>query len=112
MCWHSRVAIAFVPGVVENPLVRLPESYLCEIAMDSTHIANLEPGNRIQLPAEWAKALGIRGAVRLERTSDAILIRPAKATWDDIFATKLSVRPGDPTAEADVTELSGDDFLF
>lgn len=80
--------------------------------MNSTQIATLEPGNRIQLPADWAVALGIRGAVKLERTSEGILVRAARATWDDIFATKLSVRPGDPAVEPDVTELSGDDLLF
>jgi hypothetical protein len=80
--------------------------------MNSAQIATLEPGNRIQLPAEWAEALGIHGAVRLERTPDAILVRPAKATWDDIFASKLTPRCGEPTTEPDVTELSGDDLLF
>lgn len=80
--------------------------------MNSTQIATLEAGNRIQLPADWAEALGIRGAVKLERTSEGILVRPAHATWDDVFATKLSVRPGDAATEPDVTELSGDDLLF
>lgn len=80
--------------------------------MIPTQIAALEPGNRIQLPADWAEALGMRGAVKLERTSDGILIRPAQVSWDDIFATKLSVRPGDPTADANITELSGDDLVF
>lgn len=80
--------------------------------MTTVQITALEPGNRIQLPAEWAQALGFRGTVSLERTPDGILVRPAQATWDDIFATKLSVRPGDANTEPDVTELSGDDLLF
>ncbi|HET6880834.1 MAG TPA: AbrB/MazE/SpoVT family DNA-binding domain-containing protein [Pirellulales bacterium] len=80
--------------------------------MNSTQIVTLEAGNRIQLPADWAQALGIRGEVKLERTTDGILVRPAQATWDEIFATKLSVRPGDAATEPDITELSGDDLLF
>lgn len=80
--------------------------------MSSIQITALESGNRIQLPADWAEALGFRGAVRLERTSEGILVRPTRPTWDDIFATRLSVRPGDPADDPDVTELSGDDLLF
>jgi hypothetical protein len=80
--------------------------------MNSTQIATLEPGNRIQLPADWVDALGIRGAVKLEPTTEGILVRPAQASWDEIFATKISVRPGDAATEPDVTELSGDDLLF
>jgi hypothetical protein len=79
----------------------------------STKTTPIEPGNRIQLPAEWVDALGIRGLVTLERTDSGILIRPCpRFTWDDIFATRLSVRPGDPATAAEVTELSGDDLLF
>ena len=81
--------------------------------MTSTQTAALEPGNRIQLPTEWAEALGLRGSVSLERTQEGILIRPTpRLTWDDIFATRLSVRPGDPAAEPEIEELSGDDLLF
>lgn len=39
-------------------------------------IAPLEPGNRIQLPDEWAKALGLRGSVALDKTPEGILVRP------------------------------------
>jgi predicted DNA-binding antitoxin AbrB/MazE fold protein len=35
-----------------------------------------------------------------------------RLTWDEIFATKLTVHPGDPTTEPDVSEISGDDLLF
>ncbi|HVA46781.1 MAG TPA: AbrB/MazE/SpoVT family DNA-binding domain-containing protein [Pirellulales bacterium] len=80
--------------------------------MSAIQITALEPGNRIQLPADWVQALGFSSAVSLERTPEGIIVRPARASWDDIFATKLSVRPGDPAAEPDVTELSGDDLLF
>ena len=79
----------------------------------STKTTPIEPGNRIQLPAEWVDALGIRGLVTLERTDSGILIRPCpQFTWDDIFANRLSVRPGDPGTAGEVTELSGDDVLF
>jgi hypothetical protein len=81
--------------------------------MNSTHFAPLEPGHRIQLPAAWAEAFGLHGLVALERTDNGILIRPClRFTWDDIFATRLSVRPGDAATAPEVTEVSGDDLLF
>jgi len=39
-------------------------------------IVALEPGNRVQLPDEWAKALGLRGVVALDQTPEGILVRP------------------------------------
>jgi hypothetical protein len=81
--------------------------------MSTTRLTPLEPGNLVQLPADWAEALGLRGQVVLERTAEGILIRPGpRFTWDDIFATRLSARPGNPDEADDVTELTGDDFLF
>jgi hypothetical protein len=57
----------------------------------------VEPGNRIQLPADWAQDLGLRGLVALERTGEGILVRPCpRTTWDDIFATKLTVGSAPP----------------
>ena len=74
---------------------------------------HLEPGNRIQLPTDWTEELGIQGAVLLDKTSDGILVRPCpRFTWDDIFANRLTVRPGDPATDPDVTEVSGDDLLL
>ncbi|HXG13251.1 MAG TPA: AbrB/MazE/SpoVT family DNA-binding domain-containing protein [Gemmataceae bacterium] len=79
--------------------------------MNTTQLTPLEPGNRIQLPADWADALGLRGLVTLDRTSNGILIRPCPAvTWDDIFATKLPM--GSPVSTADIGEVSTDDLLF
>lgn len=81
-------------------------------SMSSIQIAALEPGNRIQLPADWTQALGFGGSVSLERIPEGIVIRPTRATWDDVFSSKLSVRPGDASTEPDLAELSGDDLLF
>ncbi len=81
--------------------------------MNPTQSTRIEPGNRIRLPDDWAESLGLRGLVTLERTAKGILIRPSpRFTWDDIFATRLSVRPGDPATVPEVTEVSGDDLLF
>ena len=80
--------------------------------MNPTQIAPLESGNRIQLPAEWADALGLRGRVALERTSDGILVRPfRRLTWDEISATKLVIGSAPPDENDDDLELTGDDFL-
>jgi hypothetical protein len=81
--------------------------------MSLSQTTPLEPGNRIQLPGDWAAALGLRGQVTLERTDDGILIRPGpRLTWDDIFATRLTVRPGDAATAPEVMEVHGDDLLF
>jgi len=56
--------------------------------MNPTQITSLEADNRIQLPADWAEDLGLRGQVTLEWTENGILIRPGpRFTWEEIFAT-------------------------
>jgi hypothetical protein len=60
--------------------------------MSDTLTTTLEPGNRVRLPAEWVEALGLRQAVRLERTTEGILIRPCpRLTWDDVFTSPLQI---------------------
>ncbi len=81
--------------------------------MNPTQTTPLEPGNRIQLPAEWADALGMRGQVALERTPDGILVRPClRLTWDDLSATKLVIGSAPPDADENDVEVTGDDFLL
>ena len=47
------------------------------------------------------------------KTGEGILVRPhPKVTWDDVFANRLSARPGDAVTAPEVTEVSGDDLLF
>lgn len=76
-------------------------------------ITPLEHGNRIQLPEEWAQALGLRGMVTLEKTAEGILVRPCQQTsWDEFFATKLQIGSAPPAADDDELELSRDDYLF
>jgi AbrB family looped-hinge helix DNA binding protein len=73
----------------------------------------IEPGNRIRLPAEWAEDLGLQDQVVLVKTDEGIMVRPhPKATWDDVFANRLSARPGNASTTPDVMEVSGDDLLF
>ena len=60
--------------------------------MSTTQLTPVEPGRRIQLPADWSEALGLQNRVVLVRTDEGILVRPCpRATWDDIFATKLVI---------------------
>ena len=81
--------------------------------MSNTQLTPVEPGNRIQLPAAWVDALGLRGRVTLERTEDGILIRPCpRATWEAIFVTKLTIGSAPPDQDEDHVELTGDDLLF
>jgi hypothetical protein len=81
--------------------------------MSATLTTPLEPSNRVQLPAEWAEALGLRQAVRLERTTEGILVRPCpRLTWDEVFANKLQINSAPPGQVSDDLELTGDDYLY
>ncbi len=81
--------------------------------MSTTHVTPVEPGHRIQLPADWADSLGPQNQVVLERTGEGILVRPCpRATWDVVFATKLLIGSAPPDQTADEVEVTGDDFLF
>jgi hypothetical protein len=76
-------------------------------------ITPIDPGNRIQLPADWTQDLGLHGLVTLERTSEGILVRACPpASWDAIFATKLVIGSAPPAQNEDTVEVTGDDFLF
>lgn len=76
-------------------------------------ITALEPGNRIQLPDEWAQALGLRGLVALDKTPEGILVRPCpQMSWDEFFATPLQIGSPPPTLEEGELEVTRDDLLF
>ena len=77
-------------------------------------ITSLEPGNRVQLPDDWAKSLGLRGMVALDKTPEGILVRPCPNTsWDEFFATGLEVGPAPPATDAEEDlELTRDDYVF
>ena len=71
---------------------------------------SLEIDHKIRLPLDWVKELGLESGVVLERTDDGILIRPSLAqTWDEIYAEKLKIGN---TSALDLSEVSGDDFIF
>jgi hypothetical protein len=83
------------------------------MTMNPSQVTPVEPGNRIQLPAEWAESLGLRGRVTLDRIADGIVVRPcAPASWDEIFATKLVAGSAPRDENPDVMEADKDDFLF
>ena len=82
-------------------------------SVKSMNLAPIEPGNRVQLPDDWIRDLGLHGVVALERTNEGILIRPGpKTTWDEIFANKLTVGSSPVDANSSEAEVTGDDFLF
>ena len=70
----------------------------------------LETDNKIKLPLDWVKELGLESGVVLERTDDGILIRPhAAQTWDEVYAEKLNMGK---SSALDLSEVSGDDLIF
>jgi len=74
-------------------------------------IASIQPDHSIRLPDEWVDEFQLQGFAVLEKASDGILVRACTgATWDDVFADKLSV--GRHDRALDDAELSGDDYLF
>jgi hypothetical protein len=74
-------------------------------------ITPVEPGHKIQLPADWVTELGLEYLAALEKTAEGILVRPCHAaTWDEIFADKLPV--GQQPCALDLSDVSGDDLLF
>ena len=80
-------------------------------SMNPTQTTPIEPGNRIQLPADWAEALGLRDRVTLERTDNGILIRPCpRVSWDEVFATKLPI--GQTSPESEDLEIRTDDLFL
>jgi len=81
--------------------------------MNTTQRIPIDPGHRIQLPAEWAQALDLCGQVILERTREGILLRPGpRVTWDETVATKLTLGSAPPDDNPNAVEVTGDDFLF
>jgi hypothetical protein len=81
--------------------------------MDPTQNTLIEPGNRIQLPADWVKALGLHGQVALDKTPDGILVRPCRRlTWEEFFATGLTINSAPPDQNEDDIEVTGDDYVF
>jgi hypothetical protein len=79
----------------------------------SMTVTPIDPGNRIELPADWTQSLGLCGQVALERTSDGILVRPwPRVTWEEISATKLVIGSAPPDRDENSAEMTGDDFLF
>jgi hypothetical protein len=84
-----------------------------QIPMNPPQFTPLEPGNRIQLPAEWTESFGLHHLVSLEKTADGILVRPCpRTTWAEISATKLVIGSAPSNKNDDDMEVTGDDFLF
>ena len=75
--------------------------------MNPIQTTPLEAGNRMQLPADWASALGLHGRVALERTNEGILVRPCpRATWEEILASKLVIGTATPDQDDDDVEVT------
>ena len=75
-------------------------------------ITPIETGCKIQLPSEWVNEFGLEKLVALEKTSEGILVHlpPPPAGWDEIFSDKLPMEK--ESSALDLSEVSGDDFLF
>jgi bifunctional DNA-binding transcriptional regulator/antitoxin component of YhaV-PrlF toxin-antitoxin module len=109
--WLQGSYKARFPGAANHNFFH--DSIVVAGTMSMTRTTSIEPGYRIQLPAEWAEALGLKDQVNLAMTAEGILVHTVtRVTWDDIFATRLSVRPGDSSTSPEITEVSGDDLLF
>lgn len=73
-------------------------------------VTTIESDHKIQLPPEWVDELGLHGFIALEKGPWGITVRPCNMTWDEVFADKLRV--GSNVTALDLSEVSGDDYLF
>jgi hypothetical protein len=48
-------------------------------------ITPVEPGHRIQLPADWAAELGLEHSAAPEKTVEGILVRPRKQSLTNMW---------------------------
>ena len=76
--------------------------------------APVEAGHRIPIPEDWLAEYRIENMVILEIVEGGILVRPYRATPDDVFAGKLEVGGGASRVEDDESELiiTDDDLLY
>jgi hypothetical protein len=76
-----------------------------------TKFTPVHPGNRIELPPDWAVEMGLEQYAALEKTSEGILVHPCSRTsWDGVFAHKLHAQVAAEALEN--LELSGDNVLL
>lgn len=76
-----------------------------------TKFTPVHPGNRIELPPDWAAEIGLEQYAALEKTSEGILVHPCSGmSWEGVFAHKLHARTVVEASES--SELSGDNVLF
>ena len=68
----------------------------------SQAIVQVEPAQRVQLPLVPSEKPGT-----VDLTNDKIA---EILGWDDIFATELEIRPGDPDGEPGIDDVNGDDL--
>jgi bifunctional DNA-binding transcriptional regulator/antitoxin component of YhaV-PrlF toxin-antitoxin module len=80
--------------------------------MKPMRIATVDRGNRVQIPADWAKELGLDRVARLEKTKDGILVAPLleDGSWDALYRDKLVCNAAQPGRE--LSDLTEDDLLF
>jgi len=73
----------------------------------------IEDGNRIELPAEWVRELGLAPRAEIERKGSELVIRATREQAPGITWHNLPfVRPGVAPPDGDDWELTGDDYLF
>jgi|DewCreStandDraft_4_1066084.scaffolds.fasta_scaffold171876_2 hypothetical protein len=72
----------------------------------------VEPGYEMQLSKEISEGLKSMAGnvILLDKISDGFIIRVCSYSWDDIFAEKLPMSK--KQVALDLSEISGDEFLF
>jgi hypothetical protein len=76
-----------------------------------TKLTPVYPGNRIELPSEWAAEMGLDQFAALEKTKEGILVHSCSASsWDDVFAQKLRI--GSAAERPEAIEVAGDSVIL
>ncbi|MBM3883624.1 MAG: hypothetical protein FJ387_28615 [Verrucomicrobia bacterium] len=76
-----------------------------------TKLTPVHPGNRIELPSEWAAEMGLSKYAALEKTKDGIVVHSCSgANWDEVFLHKLRI--GTASESPHEIEVTGDSVLL
>ncbi len=74
-------------------------------------VTAIESDDKVRLPHEWVEEFGLHGFIALEKAAEGIIVRRCPdLTWEEVFADKLTIKSSG--AERDLSEVSGDDYLF
>ena len=72
----------------------------------------IEEGNRIKIPDDWLRDLGLTDTAEIDKTDKGVLIHSSKRlAWDEVFALKARINSTKRNSEKAATG-EGEDVFF